>query len=645
MDTWHVGKQMEFCVREDQEDQQQNAPDRDAVEKSLIHVGTQADDKHRNPPTLEVRKFLEAMKQESEKCQLSEAELRGFVAEAEIDAGGDVAYVDHIKTWVPILFELRSASVLCGGWTGLGTRVAQFRGGWSRPVGDFPVNIVCSIRVISWNWSTIWRWVRTQLVGQPTLAELLQTAERSSSWTATKCLAVLGEVTSRAIQENQVADLLQSPIFSSLLDRVQHRLYGFSASEAYLLLLCISRVKSALNASSVQALEPLQKRALEQLAEDLEERTPHGAWHVRICRAAETAELLSPTHPSSDRENAGVPRAPRATMAATTLRVTTLSGKQVTLQKTLDEPLQLLRREVSEALGVVKLSKDLRNAFTVICQPRRRLSRRQLYVIDRHVVKLHEKSILLGDVDFQCEGDNLLELLIWNCPVEDILWVMPLLLQGGCPVNVPSATGAVPLVTACKRGLGQVGQILLQQGADPFATWHGEDALDCALYYLYRCQCRRGLRRSHGGMCLFAPRGAMLSREKVLERSGVQNTFGDALWAGWPMAFFTFSDKISPHQMGWDDSFSSARALVLATREPIARSKHCQSDLIGEPLEYEGGVYSDFCSCRSCCPWLFDSDPEEMSDFLQRNTPKRTRKWQRRATGATGAAPALRGRL
>ena len=38
-----------------QEDTQQNAPDRDAVEKSLIHVGTQADDKHRNPPTLEVR--------------------------------------------------------------------------------------------------------------------------------------------------------------------------------------------------------------------------------------------------------------------------------------------------------------------------------------------------------------------------------------------------------------------------------------------------------------------------------------------------------------------------------------------------------------------------------------------------------------
>lgn len=96
---------------EDQEDQQQNAPDRDAVEKSLLHVGGQADDKHRNPPTLEVRRFLEAMKQEAEKCQLSEAELRGFVAEAEIDASGDVAYQDHIKTWVPILFELRKSII------------------------------------------------------------------------------------------------------------------------------------------------------------------------------------------------------------------------------------------------------------------------------------------------------------------------------------------------------------------------------------------------------------------------------------------------------------------------------------------------------------------------------------------------------
>ncbi|CAE7490790.1 engB [Symbiodinium natans] len=43
-----------------------------------------------------------------------EAELRGFVAEAEIDQRGEVAYVDHIKTWVPILFELRKSRIYDG---------------------------------------------------------------------------------------------------------------------------------------------------------------------------------------------------------------------------------------------------------------------------------------------------------------------------------------------------------------------------------------------------------------------------------------------------------------------------------------------------------------------------------------------------
>merc|ERR1719382_1861659 len=44
---------------EDLEDAQANAPDRDAVEKALIHVGNQADEKHRQHPTLEERRFLE----------------------------------------------------------------------------------------------------------------------------------------------------------------------------------------------------------------------------------------------------------------------------------------------------------------------------------------------------------------------------------------------------------------------------------------------------------------------------------------------------------------------------------------------------------------------------------------------------------
>jgi len=99
---------------EDQEDVQANAPDRDAVEKALIGLGHQADEKHRAQPSLEVRKFLEAMRHETVQAQqLSDAELRGFIAEAEID-NQEIAYVDHIKTWVPILFELRRSRVYDG---------------------------------------------------------------------------------------------------------------------------------------------------------------------------------------------------------------------------------------------------------------------------------------------------------------------------------------------------------------------------------------------------------------------------------------------------------------------------------------------------------------------------------------------------
>lgn len=97
---------------DDQEDTQANEPDRDAVEKALIHVGNQADEKHRQQSTLHIRKFMEAMKHESvQQLRLSEAEMRGFIAEAEIDEGNEVAYVEHIKTWVQIIFELRKSRI------------------------------------------------------------------------------------------------------------------------------------------------------------------------------------------------------------------------------------------------------------------------------------------------------------------------------------------------------------------------------------------------------------------------------------------------------------------------------------------------------------------------------------------------------
>ena len=97
---------------EDLEDTHVNAPDRDAVEKALIHIGNLYDDKHKSQASLEVHRFLEAMRHEQvQQCQLTDAELRGFVAEAELDERREVAYVDHVKMWVPILFEVRKSRI------------------------------------------------------------------------------------------------------------------------------------------------------------------------------------------------------------------------------------------------------------------------------------------------------------------------------------------------------------------------------------------------------------------------------------------------------------------------------------------------------------------------------------------------------
>merc|ERR1719262_971294 len=52
------------------------------------------------------------MRHESvQQCQLSESEVRGFIAEAVLNEDNEIAYIDHIKTWVPIIFELRKSKV------------------------------------------------------------------------------------------------------------------------------------------------------------------------------------------------------------------------------------------------------------------------------------------------------------------------------------------------------------------------------------------------------------------------------------------------------------------------------------------------------------------------------------------------------
>merc|ERR1712193_391613 len=83
--------------------------DREAVEKTLIHLLTTQYGSHH---TLEIAQFLQAMRHEQvAQCQLSDAEIRGFIAEAPIDENGEIVFLDHVRTWVPILFEVRKSRV------------------------------------------------------------------------------------------------------------------------------------------------------------------------------------------------------------------------------------------------------------------------------------------------------------------------------------------------------------------------------------------------------------------------------------------------------------------------------------------------------------------------------------------------------
>eukprot|EP00746_Dinoflagellata_sp_MGD_P161117 gnl/MRDRNA2_/MRDRNA2_88157_c0_seq1.p1 gnl/MRDRNA2_/MRDRNA2_88157_c0~~gnl/MRDRNA2_/MRDRNA2_88157_c0_seq1.p1 ORF type:complete len:770 (+),score=178.37 gnl/MRDRNA2_/MRDRNA2_88157_c0_seq1:70-2310(+) len=97
------------------EDTHAQGLDKEAVEKTLIHHLTTHDEKRSAHHTLEIAVFLNAMKHEQvAQCQLSDSEMRGFIAEANLDEQGEIAYVEHVKTWVPILFEVRKSRVYDG---------------------------------------------------------------------------------------------------------------------------------------------------------------------------------------------------------------------------------------------------------------------------------------------------------------------------------------------------------------------------------------------------------------------------------------------------------------------------------------------------------------------------------------------------
>merc|ERR550514_1290515 len=107
--------------------------DREGVEKQLVHLGQKLQGGGGgggDQPTLDVMQFLAAMRHEMvSSCQLADHELRGFIAEAPLDEQGGVNYVEHVKTWVPIIFELRKSrvyeAILAKEWGGLGNQLVD----------------------------------------------------------------------------------------------------------------------------------------------------------------------------------------------------------------------------------------------------------------------------------------------------------------------------------------------------------------------------------------------------------------------------------------------------------------------------------------------------------------------------------------
>lgn len=98
-----------------EETQENKEVDQETVERTLQQVLTLNDDLHRNPPALAPEKIYEILginEKEVQSTQLSTFEIAGFLAEMQPDEEGLVAYVDHIKKWVSIIFEQRKNRLL-----------------------------------------------------------------------------------------------------------------------------------------------------------------------------------------------------------------------------------------------------------------------------------------------------------------------------------------------------------------------------------------------------------------------------------------------------------------------------------------------------------------------------------------------------
>ncbi|KAF8819774.1 hypothetical protein IE077_004016 [Cardiosporidium cionae] len=105
---------------EDVGEEKERIPDGKNVEKTLVHLFNLMDEKHTG--FIQAERLVLALSYSKEydqrhndaikSCGISNAEMRGFIAEAVLNDKNELRYIELVKTWIPILFEIRKIKIL-----------------------------------------------------------------------------------------------------------------------------------------------------------------------------------------------------------------------------------------------------------------------------------------------------------------------------------------------------------------------------------------------------------------------------------------------------------------------------------------------------------------------------------------------------
>eukprot|EP00438_Fugacium_kawagutii_P001290 Skav221262 [mRNA] locus=scaffold174:76216:78015:- [translate_table: standard] len=388
------------------------------------------------------------------------------------------------------------------------------------------------------------------------------------------------------------------------------------------------------------------------------------------------------------------------------VRVTELSGKELQVTLNCDDTIFALCQKVSDAMGVppcnLKLLhcgdilkegmlKDLvdgdsvevtavrmanpevfarsQKLLTAFKYPGGTRNNAGVYNRNMKLIEAQTPAIRKGEVDFNFQGENFLELVISNFPKFSVDKYVNLLLTSGASLNSPSRDCYTPLLTACARGFGQIAETLLKYGANPDATYEGADALHSALKFFEACvnassrertedlqlakfcchlrdlkikrvlptlsplgQARLKLSQLATKVAVLASPGFELSKAKVLERSGLSEKdaedFGADLWAGWPLAFLTFELDLKEGR-DYDKYFVYARARVLVYHVHESLKKPTRNEYPDDTSSEACSDSSYHCDCSVCCPWMYESCREHYESLASyyEAYKEQNRKW------------------